>query len=183
MPPLQSLTFRSATIDEAERIARLVNAAYRPAPGEGGWTHESGLVHGSRISPRQVEALIITSRVIVGLADGTIVACVHVASDGNEAHIGMLAVEPSLQAGGIGKALLRHAEEYASTLLGAEYLVLVVVGARRELMAFYLRRGYERTGNVLEYPVEAGVGTPLSGTLELEVLRKRSRERPQASHP
>lgn len=171
---MSQIQFRAAAIGDADQIARLVNAAYRPAPGEGGWTHESDLVRGDRTSPSQIEALIGTSTVIVGVIGAKAVACAHVAGEGSEAQIGMLAVEPTLQAGGVGKALLAYAEEYAFSVLGAKDLMLVVVRARLALIEFYMRRGYQRTGSLLEYPTGACVGTPIAGALELEVLRKRA---------
>ena len=172
----QEIQFRAAIPDDAGAIARLVNAAYRPAEGDnagkGGWTHESSLVRGNRTSPDQVENLIATSFVLVGIMDATVVACAHIAQEGKEAHIGMLAVAPVLQGTGIGKTLLAQAEAHASTALNAEQLVLIVVSSRSELVDFYLRRGYQRTGAVLAYPVDAGVGSPIHGALDLEVLKK-----------
>lgn len=176
----QAIQFRAAILDDAGAIARLVNAAYRPAEGEGagngagkgGWTHESGLVRGNRTSPDQVENLIATSFVLVGSIEATVVACAHIALEGDAAHIGMLAVAPVLQGTGIGKLLLAQAEAHASTTLNADKLVLIVVSARTDLIDFYLRRGYQRTGARLEYPVDAGVGSPIHGQLDLEVLEK-----------
>ena len=172
---MSKIQFRVAAVAvaDAEDIARVVNAAYRPAPGKGGWTHESDIVSGARTSPSQVKGLLATSAVIVGVLDSAVIACAHVESHAGEAHIGMLAVEPTLQASGVGKELLAYAERYAAEVLGATDLVLVVVRARTELIAFYLRRGYQRTGSLVEYPIEAGVGTPISAVLELEILRKR----------
>src|SRR4051812_3214814 len=103
---MSKLNFRIASVNDAEAIARLVNAAYRPLPEAGGWTHESNIVSGNRTSAAQVEALINQSVVILVAHGSTVVACVHIESKDNEAHIGMLAVEPTLQAAGVGKLLL-----------------------------------------------------------------------------
>ena len=51
---------------------------------------------------------------------------------------------------------------------------MVVLSAREELIGFYLRRGYRRTGEVMDYPIEAGVGMPLYSELSIEVLEKRA---------
>ena len=172
---MTKLQLRVATVGDAESIVRIVNSAYRPMDGVKGWTHESDLVRGERTSSGQIEALIASSTLIVGTIENEVVACVHVQGKGNEGHIGMLAVQPSLQAGGIGKALLAQAEYYAESVLNTECFVLIVVSEREELIEFYIRRGYTRTGVVLDYPTEAGVGIPLCGVLRLEVLRKNSR--------
>lgn len=170
---MSDVHFRIAVVEDATNIARLVNAAYRPHPDAGGWTHEAHLVQGERTSHQQVEVLIRTSAVLVGILTERVVACAHISTEGEEAHIGMLAVEPSLQAGGLGKALLKRAEEYASQVLGATDLILIVLRNRSELIAFYQRRGYQLTGTVVDYPVDAGVGTPIVESLDLEVLYKR----------
>lgn len=166
--------FRPANFSEADAISQLVNAAYRPAEGKGGWTHESDLVRGNRSSPEQVAILMATSLVLVGIIDTKVAACANIVKEGNEAHIGMLAVAPEFQGSGVGKILLSEAEKHASTILKADKLILIVVSARKELIDFYLRRGYQRTGTLLQYPVHAGVGAPIHGALDLEVLEKVS---------
>jgi ribosomal protein S18 acetylase RimI-like enzyme len=171
---MSQLKIREATVKDAAEIACLVNAAYRPQSGAEGWTHESSLISGDRTSPEQVADVLIDSVVLVGLHDAKIVACVQIESKGNEAFIGMLAVEPSIQAGGLGKTMLTEAERYAESSLSATQFVLVVVSARAELVQFYLRRGYEETGQRLAYPINSGVGKPRDGELDLTILHKRS---------
>jgi ribosomal protein S18 acetylase RimI-like enzyme len=171
---MNRLTIRQATARDAGNIARLVNEAYRPRPGAGGWTHESSLVSGERTNARKVEALLSHSVVRVGLRGATIVACVQIEGKGEEAHIGMLAVKPAMQRAGVGDAMLTQAERYAESSLGAEQFVLFVVAARSELIQFYLRRGYEETTQRLPDPVGSGVGTPRDRALDVAVLRKRS---------
>lgn len=167
--------FRELNAEEVPVIARLVNDAYRPKSGVIGWTHESGLISGDRINATQIERLIRqeSSVVLLGLSGSQAVACVHVEGHGVEAHIGMLAVEPALQEAGAGTALLAYAEEYAANIFGAKYFVLAVLEARKELVAFYLRRGYERTAKVFPYPRKAGVGTPMHDASNVVELRKR----------
>jgi len=180
---MSELTFRVATEMDAESIAEIVNGAYRPKKGEGGWTHESDLVKGDRTTPDQVRTLIKDSSVVVGLSADAIVCCAHVAIEHGAAHIGMLAVSPKLQATGLGKALLGYAERYATEVLGASDMVLIVLRNRPELIAFYLRRGYERTGEFQAYPTDLSVGTPVRDGLELDVLRKRVHPSLQARRP
>lgn len=70
--------------------------------------------------------------------------------------------------------MLALAENYAIETFGAEKFILIVVSARSELVAFYLRRGYQKTGSVTDYPISAGAGTPKNPALKIEVLEKRS---------
>lgn len=173
---MTALHFRVARVDDSAEIAQLVNEAYRPAPGMGGWTHESDLVSGKRISPEKVESLIKQekSTVLVGVLGSMIVTCVHIESEGANSYIGMLAVSPSLQGLGKGKEVLAHAEEYAVRNFSSNNFVMVVVAARTELVAFYLRRGYKKTGTTMQYPLDAGVGIPKFDALQIETLHKAS---------
>lgn len=168
-------SFRTANNTDAEAIAVLVNGAYRPEPGVTGWTHESNLVAGSRTSAVQILETLSRhhSVILVGLNNKAIVACVHVEKDGNNSHVGMLAVNPSLQGAGAGKLMLAEAEKYASSVFGSEKLVMVVVSERTELVSFYLRRGYRKTGLVLDYPISAGTGIPKNPEMKIETLEKR----------
>jgi len=175
-PTMSIDTFRAASKSDAEAIAQLVNKAYRPETGPAGWTHESNLVSGNRTSAGQVAEVMSKpdSVILVGLKGSDIVACVHVEKDGRNSHIGMLAVNPKLQGAGAGKQMLAHAERYANESFGSEKFIMAVVSSRSELIAFYLRRGYQKTGAVQDYPLSAGVGTPKFSDLKTEALEKRS---------
>ena len=169
-------TFRAASRLDADAIAQLVNKAYRPESGASGWTHEADLVAGNRTSASQVAETISKpdSVILLGLNSSEIVACVHIEKDGNNSYIGMLAVNPTLQGAGAGKQLLAYAENYAASVFGSEKFVIVVVSERTELISFYLRRGYQKTGAIMEYPLSAGAGTPKHTDLKIEVLEKQS---------
>lgn len=52
------------------------------------------------------------------------------------------------------------AERYAWRELLADQILMMVISQRPELLAFYERRGYRRTGEVLPYPTHAQVGMP-----------------------
>lgn len=170
--PLGLIT--TATTADAEAIATLVNEAYRPQSGLGGWTHESTLVSGNRINADQVAAAIKRehSIILVAVAGSRPAACVHVEKEGNTGHIGMLAVKPSAQRKGVGTRMLTAAERCAQETLGADRFVLSVLSAREELISFYLRRGYQRTNIRAGYPVAAGVGIPKRADLAVEFLEK-----------
>ena len=178
-------TFRTANKLDAEAIAQLVNKAYRPETGTTGWTHESDLVSGNRISVDQVAEVMSkpNSVIFVGLKGLDIMACVHVEKDGSNSHIGMLAVNPKLQGAGAGKQMLAHAERYANESFGSEKFIMVVLSSRSELIAFYLRRGYQKTGSIMDYPLSAGVGTPKHANLKIEVLEKLTKIAVQRDAP
>jgi ribosomal protein S18 acetylase RimI-like enzyme len=165
---------RSAVSADATVIAQLVNKAYRPQGTATGWTHESALVSGDRTTAEQVVELLAKpySIILVGLENGEIIACIHIEKHGHSSHIGMLAVCPSLQATGVGKQILVFAEQFAKSNFTAEKFVMQVMSSRIELIDFYLRRGYHKTGVLLDYPIAAGVGVPIYPGLTLERLEK-----------
>lgn len=167
------LQLSTATVADLPALCRLVNLAYRPGNGHAGWTHESALVHGARTDEAQLAAVLAApGQILLGWQAGQLVACVHIEPADAYGYIGMLAVDPACQAGGIGKAMLTHAE----ATLAAHYRLprarISVLAGRPELRAYYLRRGYLPTGERQPYPLEAGVGQPLDATLDLEILEK-----------
>jgi len=169
-------TFRTANASDAPAIAKLVNRAYRPEPGAAGWTDESHLLAGERISAIQVGEVVArrNSAILLGLKASAIVACVHVEKAGGNSQIGMLAVHPALQGAGIGKQMLAHAESHAVENFGAEKFLLRVVTGRSDLVAYYQRRGYQPTGIAIDFPLAGGVGIPKVPDLKIEVLEKRA---------
>ncbi|MET1077596.1 MAG: GNAT family N-acetyltransferase [Pseudomonas sp.] len=166
--------YRTATLADVDAIVQLVNHAYRPAPGAAGWTHESELVSGDRIDQQAVRDAISKegSIILLGIQELRIEACIQIEKTADASYIGMLAVNPRLQGINLGKRMLAQAEALAQTRFGSQKFILVVVSARSELIAFYLRRGYQRTGVLMEYPLSAAVGTPKFADLKIERLEK-----------
>jgi len=170
---MQEFLFRIATPADANEIAALVNRAYRPAVSERSWTHEADLIAGARTSVEQVRALFGSQSFVLLLCRAQeILACVHLEIIGASAHIGMLATRPDAQAKGLGKKMLEQAEQHARQHFRIESFEISVLSLREELLLFYERRGYVRTGVRFPYPVDSGVGQPLRENVELESLIK-----------
>lgn len=168
-----NITTRTAVLSDATDIATLVNRAYRPEGEAKGWTHEGALVSGPRTSPANVADLLTgTSRVLVLCREDKILACVQIELRGPVAYIGMLASDPTIQDQGLGKQMLAHAENFAMSYPAVLQLRMLVLSSRPELLAFYLRRGYVQTGEVLDYPVAAGIGQPAVPGLHVLALHK-----------
>ena len=164
---------RLASAADAPAISQLVNAAYRPTAGSGGWTSEAGLIAGERISPQQVRELFADDSTILLLErDSSVIGCVHVQRAADAAYIGMLATSPALQAQGVGKQLLAGAERYATEVFRSTLFKMSVLSQRPELLAFYLRRGYCETGEIADFPIELGVGQPIGGGIHIISLSK-----------
>jgi len=159
---------------DAGKFAALVNRAYRPLAHERGWTHEANLVSGQRTTEEQVLSLDCPrSFILVLCQDANIVACVRVKCGENSANIGMLATDPNHQMRGLGKQILNCAEQHALEHFGITTFRMSVLSSRSELIAFYERRGYTRTGEVSGYPASAGFGEPIIDGLKVEILVKQ----------
>ncbi len=169
-------SFRIANHSDIEDIVQLVNVAYRPNSNIAGWTHEADLVSGKRINTEKLTDILSKLDVVILVATKnlTIVVCVEVEKQGNSSHIGMLAVNPKLQSQGVGKQMLEYAENYARLNFNANKFVMMVLSSRPELIDFYLKCGYQKSGSVIDYPISAGVGIPKQTNLKLEFLEKRS---------
>ena len=83
------------------------------------------------------------------------------------AYLGMLTVEPTLQASGLGRRLLDAAETEAVARFGARRMEMTVIHRRAELIAWYRRRGYAPTGETRPFPVD-----PPRPELDFVVLEK-----------
>jgi ribosomal protein S18 acetylase RimI-like enzyme len=168
-----SLNLTQANIDDAEEINSLLNLAYR---GNDGWTKETDIVEGERSNIEDVNYLIKNqnSHLLTVKIDDNLVACICIEEKESKAYIGSFAVSPHQQNIGIGKLVLELAEKYASKKLSVTEFVMAVISQRKELIEFYERRGYTRTGEVGEYPVHLNVGVPSVKGLTIEYLAKNA---------
>lgn len=170
-----ALCFRSAAAADIPAIVALVESAYRGDISRQGWTTEADLLDGQRIAPEVIQADIErpSSRIVLGFQDDVLTACAHVAIQDGQGYFGMFAVRPDAQGGGIGKAVLSEAERIVRDEFHVARMRMTVIDLREELIAFYERRGYRRTGRKLPFPYgDERYGTPLRDDLRFEMLEK-----------
>lgn len=149
------MQIRRARRDEAAIIADLVQSAYRGDSGRRSWTTEADLLDDERISADGVAAIIdgADSAVLIAEDGERLVACAEVRRfDEHTAYFGMFAVDPDLQNAGVGRTLLSEAERFAQQAWHADTMRMQVIDARTELIDWYDRRGYQRTGEVIPMP-------------------------------
>ncbi|MBY0578867.1 MAG: GNAT family N-acetyltransferase [Burkholderiales bacterium] len=151
-----------------------MNSAYRGESSRAGWTTEADLLGGQRTDIEEVESLIEKpDSMILVCSDGAgIAGSVHLEKSGDCALLGMLAVRPRMQGRGMGKRMLAEAEKAASKIWGCGKTKMTVLTYRAELIAFYERRGYRRTGIFKPFPEDPGFGIPKVEGLRLEWLEK-----------
>jgi len=171
-----ALTFRRAAVQDAAAITDLINSAYRGETSRQGWTTEADLLDGLRTTPQEIQQLITRQDSFLQLCHrGTELAgSIHVEKQGNQAYIGMFVVRPDIQGAGIGKRLLEEAETQARREWGVSSFIMIVITLRHELIAFYERRGYRRSGELKEFPLNPALWTPKVEGLKMERMEKRS---------
>ena len=183
---MSGLVFRSATLADVDALVVLVTSAYRGDASRAGWTTEADLLDGNRIDPDVLRADIERRRSRVLLAErmgaqdanaAELLACAHVAEEDGAGYFGMFSVRPDLQGGGIGKAVLDEAERIVCDEWRLPAMRMTVIDVREELIAWYQRRGYRRTGIRKPFPAtDPRFGIPKRDDLRFEVLEKEFRD-------
>jgi len=178
MSSSSSWQFRAAGHHDVAAIVELVESTYRGDASRAGWTTEADLLDGHRTNAEEVRACIDRRQSLVLLAerDGVLGACAHVAVAGEDdaGYFGMFSVRPALQRGGVGSRVLDEAERIAREEWKLAVMRMTVIDARSELIAYYERRGYRRTGQTKPFPYgDERFGIPKRPDLRFEVLEKQ----------
>jgi GNAT superfamily N-acetyltransferase len=171
-----ALSFRPASSDDVPALVTLIDSAYRGDSSRAGWTTEADILEGQRTDPEGVLEIIETadSRLVVVEAGGELVACCQLEHRGAHAYFGMFAVRPTLQGAGLGKAILAEAERFARDEWGVAQMHMTVISVREDLIAWYVRRGYARTGEMTPFPYgQERFGLPTRDDLRFELLTKK----------
>ncbi|HEY5336122.1 MAG TPA: GNAT family N-acetyltransferase [Mycobacteriales bacterium] len=169
------MQIRVSTGADVEDVVGLVQSAYRGPASRGGWTTEADLLDGQRTDAAALGAIVADPAAQLLLAvDGTeILGCAAVEDRGDRWYFGTFAVRPTDQARGTGSALLAEAERLARGA-GAAALELTVIHVREDLIAWYERRGYVRTGETRPFPYgDERFGVPRRDDLSFVVLEKQ----------
>lgn len=169
-------TFRTAAQADVPALVALIESAYRGDASRAGWTTEADLLGGRRTDAEAVAAVVNdpAGRMLIAEADGAPVACCQLENRDGHAYFGMFAVSPALQGGGLGKQVLAEAERLVRDEWGASEMRMTVISVREELIAWYVRRGYVRTGETKPFPYgDERFGLPKRDDLEFEVLSKK----------
>ncbi len=172
---MNDLHFRAATAADIDAIVALVESAYRGDASRQGWTTEADFLDGRRTGADDVSACLgrERSRILLAERNGVMLACAHVAEEDGAGYFGMFSVKPDLQGGGIGKHVLAEAERIAREEWQLATMRMTVIDIRDELIAFYERRGYHRTGITKPFPYgDERFGLPMRDDLRFEILEK-----------
>lgn len=170
-----TIVIEPAALLDLPALHSLIESAYRGDSARRGWTHEADLLGGQRTDPAMLEALLADERqhLLVARAQDDLIGCVSVTRLADDVgYLGLLTVDPARQAGGLGRRLIEAAEALASGW-GAPRMEMTVIVQRADLIAWYERRGYARTGETRPFPLDdARFGLPQRRDLEFAVLAR-----------
>ncbi len=140
-----------ATIQDIPALVVLLNSAYRGDASKKGWTTEANMIDGELRTDDEDMLRLIKQPDTVFLKyineDDQIQGCVFLQKRNGKMYLGMLSVNPEIQAKGIGKEIMAAAEEYARQQ-GCQAMFMQVISLRNELIAWYERKGYHKTGEI-----------------------------------
>jgi ribosomal protein S18 acetylase RimI-like enzyme len=175
MYPFSNNNIAIANGDDVPAITKLLNSAYRGESSTHGWTTEAYLIAGEvRTDENHLQEVMQreNSEVLKYTnEEKQIIGCVNLQQHGKKIYLGMLSVDPKLQGMGVGKHLLKAAEEYALQLKCTS-IYMTVISVRTELVAWYERHGYSDTGERKAFEEDGLTGKHLR-PLEFMVLEKK----------
>ena len=164
--------------DDVPAVAALMNRAYRGAGGTRGWAVETDYLAGDRTTSEALRADLAAApaATLLKWVDGSansFSGCVWLEPLGGDAwYLGSFAIDPDRQNGGLGRAMLAAAEDWVRQR-GGQRMRMTVVNLRCALIAWYLRRGYRKTGETEPFPYgDDRFGAPLRDDLSFVVLEK-----------
>jgi ribosomal protein S18 acetylase RimI-like enzyme len=171
-----ALIFRFADASDVPAIVALVESAYRGEASLAGWTSETHLLGGQRTDAEAVSAVVTApgSAMMLAEAGGRVVGCCQLERrPGAEVYFGMFSVRPGSQGQGWGGEILAEAERLGRDEWGAATMVMTVLAQRQDLIGWYERRGYRRTGQTRPFPYgDERAGIPKRPDLRFDVLAK-----------
>ena len=169
------MKFRFADKADTTELIALVESAYRGDSSRKGWTTEADLLDGRRTGEDDIHACIDDpdGGILIAESAGTTVACVNITRQDGAGYFGMFSVVPEMQGSGIGKLLMREAERIVRDDWHLSAMRMTVIDVRDELIDFYVRRGYVRTGIKKPFPYgDERFGLPKRDDLRFEILEK-----------
>lgn len=163
-----------ATTADTAAITALLNSAYRGEISKLGWTTEAHLIAGNVRTDEYNLQLVMNQpgSVVLKYSDQMhqLIGCVNLQQHGSKIYLGMFSVSPQLQGRGVGKEILGAAEEYAK-YVQCKTIYMNVISVRKELIDWYLRRGFRDTGQRIPFKEDGLTGKHLQ-VLEFIIMEK-----------
>ena len=137
-----SLHIRLATGDDVAAMVGMINAAFAIET----------FIDGSRTDERGLAEMMGKGGFLVAEdQSGRLVASVYTELRGERGYFGMLAVDPAQQGTGLGRVMVKAAEDHCRSH-GCKHMDITVLSLRTELPPFYRKLGYLETGTEEFHP-------------------------------
>ncbi len=164
----------TAALQDIPELVMLINSAYRGDASKKGWTTEANFLKGElRTDKATLEDLMQmegTAFLKCVNDQNSMEGCVFLQKKESRLYLGMLSVSPALQAKGTGKRLMNAAVDYAK-LEGCHSIFMRVISLRQELINWYEKQGYAKTGQTEPFPTDNKFGIPTQ-PLEFLIMEK-----------
>ena len=165
----------AAAAEQLPALHALIERAYRGEEAKAGWTHEADLLGGQRTDLAALTEMLDDpeQRLLVAIEGDATIGCVLVRRCATDrCYLGLLTVEPTRQAAGLGRRLIAAAEAAARDM-GALAMEMTVIERRVELVRWYERCGYRLTGERRPFPLDdPRFGLPKTRDLDFVVLER-----------
>ncbi len=169
-----NISYRLAQIYDVQPVVNLINSAYRGETSRAGWTTEADLLDGLRTTFEEILSLIQNEKAffLLSFEKDQLIGCILVEIIEYKVRFGMFVTKPTLQGRGLGKQLLEQAEQHVKEKWNIFHFEMVVISCRKELLDYYERRGYLKTGRFLAFPFNPDLFQPKVPDLKLEIIEK-----------
>jgi ribosomal protein S18 acetylase RimI-like enzyme len=127
---------REASHSDILQLVALINRAFAV---------ERFFKSGDRTDPEQVRQMMEDGKFLLLMEEDEMVACLLVKVTGDRGYVGTLSVDPARQKSGIGRRMMREAEEHCRDA-GCKALDICIVNVRTELPSIYRNFGFVETG-------------------------------------
>ncbi|MER7444523.1 GNAT family N-acetyltransferase [Micromonospora avicenniae] len=137
---------------------------------------KADLLGGQRVDAEMVAAAVTSPNgTVLVTEDGTgIVACCQLERHDDHTCFGMFAVAPPRQRDRPGRQSLAEAERFAREQWHVGEMRMTVITQRADLIAWYERRGYTRTGELTSFPYgDKRFGVPRRPDPAFETLTRK----------
>ncbi|KAL4729750.1 hypothetical protein ACLX1H_004174 [Fusarium chlamydosporum] len=165
--------FRIATKDDAPRLQALIEGAFRFTDASIEWIGSPDLaktfsidmtVIVDRIASQENDFLIASET-----PNGDAIACANVyRKESDYGRIALLTVDPTIQRSGLGKTIMKKAEDYLTEEFAVKRIGLNALDTRKGLIAWYERQGYVKTGEITKVLIDRFGGKEEISLVELE---------------
>ncbi len=166
---------RTATESDVEKIVKLVESVYRGTSSKEGWTTEADLLDGQRTDQPMILEMMKTPESFFYVIDSpsgkSLAASVFFQKTASGGYLGMLAVSTDFQNQKLGKLLMLYCEQILREWK-LEKIRITVIDRRTELIAWYERFGFVKTGRIEKFPDDLRYGIPKVKDLKMLELAK-----------